>query len=386
MRPISYVYFLDLVTIDASSIQALSTIKELGKHRAVTVCVPWVSRYRLRKLSETWNLPESIRFVRIPGFSPPNSSRLQDVGRILYTVMSFLFLVAGWKKAVFTRDISLPLLLSYLPRLLRPRLELTLELHKIYFRATNKVSFAREAAAYSVVRRFVCTTRAASRDLRHHFQVAPGRIVTLPNGVDVGYVRGHLPASKRTPSSARNGKPSKIVYSGTFAAWKGVDLLVEACSFLEAGSYQLVLVGATPPEKARLQETCQTLGIASHVAILPRLSRPHALRIVAECDCAVVPNPPSAEGTEYTCPIKVFEYLALGLPIVASRLPSLREILVEGEHAEFFRPEDPRDLAEKIAAVISGPDKRAHMAEKNVDLACRHTWKQRAAALHAFIG
>ena len=62
----------------------------------------------------------------------------------------------------------------------------------------------------------------------------------------------------------------------------------------------------------------------------------------SEADVLALPNPSSAISREFTSPLKLFEYMASGRPIVASDLPSLREVLADGRNALLVEPATPR--------------------------------------------
>lgn len=86
----------------------------------------------------------------------------------------------------------------------------------------------------------------------------------------------------------------------------------------------------------------------------------------------------------YTSPLKLFEYMASGKPIIASDLPSSREVLTENM-AHFFRPDDPESLTNTINEVItniSEADKRARQAFVEV---AQYSWASRAQKIVEFI-
>ena len=102
---------------------------------------------------------------------------------------------------------------------------------------------------------------------------------------------------------------------------------------------------------------------------------------LAAADVGVVPNRKSpAISARYTSPLKVFEAKAAGLPLVASDLPSLREVLGEDE-ALFVTPEDSRALADGICRLLADGPERARRAARMRASAPEHTWDARAARI-----
>jgi glycosyltransferase involved in cell wall biosynthesis len=95
----------------------------------------------------------------------------------------------------------------------------------------------------------------------------------------------------------------------------------------------------------------------------------------------VLPNTASAISERYTSPLKLFEYLTLGRPIVASDLPALREILTPGETALLAAPGDPRALATAMSQVAASPELAARLGAAALALAPAYTWDARARRL-----
>ena len=375
-----YIYMLNLPQMGAGTIQSLSTVRELARHRSITMVSPWVSMYRLRLLQKRWRLPASVKIVRSPVPAKLRYVFSPDVERLLFTFTVLVYVGIRRRCVIFTRDISLPLLLSYIPGIFRPQRDLTLELHKTYFLASSKVKKRIEARAYGMADRFVCTTQATANDVEHLFGVPPRRIHVLRNAVDYRYVRACV-----ARLSLPTGNRPSVAYSGSFKDWKGVDLLAQAWSMMDRPSGKLLLVGADENEIGTIVELCRNLRITDSVTIVPRKSHREALRLVASAQVAVLPNPHSPEGTRYTSPIKLFEYLAIGLPIVASRLPSFQEILTEGENCLFFCPGDASDLAAKLQRILNDTQGRKTMSEANVALAQANTWALRAESLERIL-
>ena len=113
--------------------------------------------------------------------------------------------------------------------------------------------------------------------------------------------------------------------------------------------------------------------------------RPHAEMPKLLASASVLVLPTSAKypiGREQTSPIKAFEYLAAGKPIVVADVPSSREVFDE-KTAIFFKPDDPEDCARAIRTVLA-LDPREMVAAQAVLVASR-TWKNRALKILNFL-
>ncbi|MSU73604.1 glycosyltransferase, partial [Candidatus Kaiserbacteria bacterium] len=107
---------------------------------------------------------------------------------------------------------------------------------------------------------------------------------------------------------------------------------------------------------------------------------PHAMVPLwqSAADVLVLPNTGTQDiSTKYTSPMKLFEYMASGRPIVASDLPSIREVLPE-DSGFYCAADNPRELAAAIRKVIDGPDEARLRADRAVDLVRAYAWEARA--------
>jgi len=168
-----------------------------------------------------------------------------------------------------------------------------------------------------------------------------------------------------------------VVYTGGLLAWKGVEVLIDAASELGDG-VQVVIAGGMDADVERIRRYAAGLGAVRIDGYQPAGRVPLYL---AAADVGVVPNRSRpAISARYTSPLKVFEAKAVGLPLVASDLPSLREVLGEDE-AVFVAPDDAHALAAGIQRLLGdGPD-RARRSARMRALAPEHTWDARAARI-----
>jgi glycosyltransferase involved in cell wall biosynthesis len=98
------------------------------------------------------------------------------------------------------------------------------------------------------------------------------------------------------------------------------------------------------------------------------------------CDILVAPHVPLADGSEFFgSPTKIFEYMAMGKGIVASRLGQIGEVLVAGETALLVEPGDVRQLRAAILRLVESVELRRSLGNKARDVAEReHTWRHNA--------
>jgi glycosyltransferase involved in cell wall biosynthesis len=152
----------------------------------------------------------------------------------------------------------------------------------------------------------------------------------------------------------------RIVYHGTVTPAYGVELLVDACARLvrHGVDLQLEITGAgdSIPD---LRRRVASLGLSDCVVIEDKYL-PHraVLERVNGASVGVIPNLPTSLN-RFALSSKLFEYVALGIPVVAASLPTIREYFSDDE-LQFFEPGNPASLAAALLAVTHDPS-RAEM-------------------------
>jgi glycosyltransferase involved in cell wall biosynthesis len=191
----------------------------------------------------------------------------------------------------------------------------------------------------------------------------------VPNGARVPQERPPLPPAR---------DPSKVYYLGQLYPWKGADLLVDAMGYLPGAS--LVIVGglAAEPDLDRLKKKVAALGFSDRVFFRGYLAPPDLPAEREKAEVVVIPHAESRTAREFTSPLKLFEALAAGRPIVATDLPSVREILTHGENALLVPPGDPRQLAAAIQTVLADRALAERLASGAFETARHYSWEARA--------
>jgi glycosyltransferase involved in cell wall biosynthesis len=149
------------------------------------------------------------------------------------------------------------------------------------------------------------------------------------------------------------GESNTVVYVGTLQFWKGLDTLLRALAL--SPTLQLRIIGdGNDKERAGLRALVRELNLESRVQFMGRLPQHQLPAVIADAACAVHALPPDhAIAARFTSPLKLFEYMALGMPIVASNLPSVREILADGVNARLFEAGNPQALSTALNEVCS---------------------------------
>jgi glycosyltransferase involved in cell wall biosynthesis len=182
--------------------------------------------------------------------------------------------------------------------------------------------------------------------------VAPDRVLVNPNGVDVWRLE-HF--AERTPAEwrAATGQPEAptIGFVGTFGLWHGVKVLppvIEAVAAERPSARWIVIGDGRLFDDVRADVKAR--GLENRTLLSGVVPHERTLELLAACDICISPHVPNPDGTRFFgSPTKVFEYMGLGKPIVASDLEQIGEVL-EHERTALLVP--PGDVAATAAAVV----------------------------------
>ena len=322
----------------------------------------------------------NLRVTAVPAAGGPRARRV----RFLLTALRLAR--ADRHAVVYTRDLGLAALLLQLPIIRRPKV--VYESHGVSSVVAEEMPRLlghpappasprklrrldrRERRVWTHAGAVVAITQALANDLKQRYGSRPGVYV----------VRDGARAQPECPP-VRPDQPPTAGYAGHLYPWKGVDVLVRALAL--APSIRGLIVGGHPQEadRNRVEGLVRELGIESRVDFAGLVPPGHVARALEPATSLVLPNTATAISERYTSPLKLFEYLALGRPIVASDSPAIREVLRDGETALLVPPGDAQALADALMRLSRDAALAAKLAAAAKALSTSYSWEARAARL-----
>ena len=174
-------------------------------------------------------------------------------------------------------------------------------------------------------------------------------VVTVPNGVDAALFVGPV---DRAAVRARYGLPQATplaIFTGALRPWHGVDIAVDALAHLPA-EVELAIVG-DGPLRPELEARARDLGIEERIHFVGQVPHGDSVDLVRSADVALAPYP-ALEGFAFS-PLKVFEYLAAGVPFIGSDIGQVADLVTEFGAGTLVPPGDPRALARGVSRALA---------------------------------
>lgn len=212
--------------------------------------------------------------------------------------------------------------------------------------------------------------------------VPPDRILINPNGVDPDRYHPHVDGSEVRDSLGFADK-RVIGFIGTFGPWHGAEVLAEAAACLlerrpglrQRVKFLFIGDGQNLPIVRRI---VASRGIEDACCFTGLIAQSEGPSYMAACDLLVSPHVPNADGSRFFgSPTKLFEYMAMGRPIVASALEQIQELLRDGHDALLVPPGDSEALAEAIGELLDDPARCVALGAAAREAAVqRFTWRK----------
>jgi glycosyltransferase involved in cell wall biosynthesis len=214
--------------------------------------------------------------------------------------------------------------------------------------------------------------------------IEANRIRVNPNAVDPDYF---YPGRGRESGRRELGiDPQDILigFVGSFSFWHGIEILERAIASLLSNPQpcrlRFVLMGDGLLH-GEMRSALAAYEQDGHVIFTGPLPRNKVAEYLDACDILVSPHVPMPDGSRFFgSPTKLFEYMAMGKGIVASRLDQLAEVLEHGRTAWLVTPGDPEELAAGILYLALNPAKREALGAAARQAAVeRHSWSRNVA-------
>jgi glycosyltransferase involved in cell wall biosynthesis len=194
----------------------------------------------------------------------------------------------------------------------------------------------------------------------------------VPSGVDLERFYG-------IGSPKFDGSTTRLVYAGSLFEYKGVDALVGALAFLPDHVFLTVIGGNSPRDLERLQALALTIpGGDKRICFRGQVELSSVPGHLAEGDLIVIPASEEARSDRFTSPLKLFEAMATGIPLVIAPSEAMTSVLEDGRTAFFAASTSAQDLARAIGDAMEKPDLAIAIGQNAQEVSKAFGWDQRA--------
>lgn len=337
-------------TLALDEVRSFYSLKNNVKIRPLTTFLtPWLDRTPLVPISKTLGY-----FFELPRLFARDKVGSNDV------IYSRCYLAAGFFSTIR----------QLLPRTRRPIL--LFEAHDLPTGVRANVLKGTDGV--------VAITEALKQDLVTKLGIDHEKILVAPDGVPESWTQKYTSRREARGELGLDLEPPHVIYTGSLGREVYADtleILVEIARALE-GEAQVIQVGTPPILKHRPNRLPRNL----HFLGLHPLE---SIRIFqAAADVLVVPYSSKKRYVKYMSPLKLFEYMAAGRPIVAFDLSVLREVLTDEVNAILIRPDDPLAMADGIRLVLADGELGLSIANEARQQAKAYTWEKRAKMIIKF--
>jgi glycosyltransferase involved in cell wall biosynthesis len=241
------------------------------------------------------------------------------------------------------------------------------ESHRQLAQRSEAVASARRAFGAAGL---VIAVSPAAADYARAYGAHPSKVVVEPNGVD---------ASRFAEKPAKRG-PFTVGFTGTLKPWHDTATLIEAFAILRRDHVpdaRLLIVG-DGPERARIDARLGDLGLAEATQFTGAVPASEVPVWLARMHAATAPY--HGDRPFYFSPLKLYEYMAAALPVVASDVGDLAQVLDHGRLGRLVPPDDAEALAADLARLAADPDLRDRLgAAARAQVVAHHGWDMIAA-------
>ena len=221
----------------------------------------------------------------------------------------------------------------------------------------------------------ICVSAPSRENLIDNWNVPEEKIVVFPNGVDVQRFQPDPGTRADLRASLGIGSESLIVFVGNFYDWHDVETLLAAFAqvLLNYPDARLILAGDGPQRPAIMRSAVE-LGVNHAVEFRGLLSHTQIPGLLAAADIAVAPVPEMKQDL-WLSPMKLFEYMASGVAVVASNVGQISDVIQHGHSGLLVKPGDRLGMASAFKRLIDDDGLRMRIGKQAREEAVRkYSW------------
>lgn len=188
-----------------------------------------------------------------------------------------------------------------------------------------------------------------------------GKVVVIHCGVETARFK----PARRAPDP----RPFSILCIGTLHEVKGQGILIEACRLLSQRNleFRCTIVG-DGPDRPRLAQAIAEASLGERVELVGARTQDGVAALLRDVDVLAAPSVPTAGGKREGIPVVIMEALAAGVPVVASDLSGIPELVLDGVTGLLVPPADAERLADGLARLAGDPGLRARLGRMGREL------------------
>lgn len=237
--------------------------------------------------------------------------------------------------------------------------------YKIFFKRIEKV---------------ISTNRWKSEELQKRFAIKKDKIITVPNAVDLKDFSADISIEVARRTLSIPFGDILIGYVGalkTMGMEKGISVLIDSLVLLPK-NYKLYIIGGSKDDVKFYEEYSHSKKIERQIIFAGNVLHKDIGIHMKACNCLVAPYPRTDHYSYYMSPMKVFEYMASGRPMIVTDLPSIREI-VDETNALFVPSDDIKSLAITIEKIVNNKELAYTLTTNAIkDAKEKYSWHGRA--------
>lgn len=381
MSKIIYIANITLPSERAHGIQVMKTCEALAKNGKQVEL--WVTNrrkagkkhYKQNDVFEFYGIKHKFPIRKIPviEFLSKKWKLYFYLESLSFVAMTFFLLLKESNDSIiYTRDETIQFLGFFTRK-------------KIFWEAhiDLKISFFRDARLKKLSG-IISISESFKKFIIEKYAVASGKIFVAHDAVDLEEFNNFLPKNKARELLNMPQDKKIVVYVGGVMKKKGIFVLLDAAKMMN-DDYLFEIVGWFIHDESDKAKKYVMERKINNVVFKGYAPRNEIANYLSAADVLVIPNSGLYNETNlFTSPMKLFEYMSSGRPIVASATPTMREILNEN-NAILIEPDSPKALKEGILNVFQNNDLAELIAENSKKDVQNYTWLKRAEKISAFI-
>lgn len=388
MKRIAYIAMGEAWLKKAHSIQTFHTCRYMAKENKVKVVYP-LSPINYKDRKETKNFYKDsnmeLRFIPKTFFAYfftllnfPGRYFFYILDRLAFSFFTFIHLLGSEVEIVFTKDPLIAFFFVVSKKIHRKKV--IYEIHKIehvhFEKANSFVRMLTERIEKKALRGSYALITITTW-LKNYAKRFNQNVLFSPDGFDSETFK---PKNKNTPRKKLKipREYTILTYSG-ISFRHGVETLVQSMkNFGKEEKIRIYFVGGLPKQIMKLKRISNELGISERIIFVGNVAHKRVPDYLNASDLLILPYSKDRFTEYFSSPLKLFEYMAVGKPIIATKVGCFNGILKNGENAILVEPGNPKALAEGMKKLLKNRKLAKRIANNAYKDSDKYTYKKRA--------